>query len=64
MRNLLFLVILSLCSAAHGGPTTAPADAYAYIISPTHGEVVTSPVTVVFGLSGMGVAPAGVEHGR
>lgn len=33
----------------------------AYIISPKDGETVTSPVTVVFGLKGMGVAPAGVE---
>jgi len=31
------------------------------IISPVDGAVVTNPVTVVFGLSGMGVAPAGVE---
>ena len=33
----------------------------AYIVSPQHGETVNSPVTVVFGLSGMGIAPAGVE---
>ena len=32
-----------------------------FIISPTNGANVTSPVTVVFGLKGMGVAPAGVE---
>jgi len=32
-----------------------------YIISPKDGEEVSSPVTVVFGLKGMGVAPAGVE---
>jgi hypothetical protein len=37
-----------------------PADAKLYIISPKDGEVVTSPVTVRFGLAGMGVAPAGV----
>lgn len=37
----------------------APKDAKAYIISPSDGAVVTSPVTVVFGLKGMGVAPAG-----
>lgn len=33
----------------------------AYIISPAHGEVVSSPVLVRFGLSGMGVAPAGTD---
>ena len=32
-----------------------------YIISPKEGDEVSSPVTVVFGLKGMGVAPAGVE---
>ena len=38
----------------------APAGARVYIISPHDGETVTSPVRVVFGLSGAGVAPAGV----
>ena len=32
-----------------------------YIISPMDGATVTSPVTILFGLDGMGVAPAGVE---
>jgi hypothetical protein len=40
--------------------TPRPADAKLYIISPANGETVSSPVTVRFGLSGMGVAPAGV----
>ncbi len=40
--------------------TPRPADARLYIISPQNGETVTSPVTVRFGLAGMGVAPAGV----
>lgn len=39
----------------------APADAHAYIISPSDGASVGRDVTVRFGLSGMGVAPAGVE---
>jgi len=53
-------------AAAPSAATTAivrtprPADAKLYIISPANGETVTSPVTVRFGLSGMGVAPAGV----
>jgi len=47
--------------AAAGFTRTAPpAGAQVYIISPKDGETVTSPVTVLFGLSGMGVAPAGV----
>lgn len=36
----------------------------AYIISPENGATVSSPVTVRFGLKGMGVAPAGVERGN
>jgi hypothetical protein len=40
----------------------APPQANAYIISPADGETVSSPVTVKFGLSGMGVAPAGVQQ--
>jgi len=42
------------------GHTPRPADAKLYIISPKNGETVKSPVKVRFGLSGMGVAPAGV----
>lgn len=32
-----------------------------YIITPANGATVKSPVTVKFGLKGMGVAPAGIE---
>jgi hypothetical protein len=39
----------------------APEAARCYIISPSDGAVVKSPVTVRFGLEGMGVAPAGVD---
>jgi len=46
-------------SAADLPRTPAPADAKVYIISPKDGAVVHGPVTVRFGLSGMGVAPAG-----
>ena len=45
----------SLASAA------APAGAEVYFISPKDGETVSSPVTVRFGLKGMGVAPAGIQ---
>ena len=41
--------------------TASPEGARVYIISPTDGEVVSSPVTVKFGLNGMGVAPAGAD---
>jgi hypothetical protein len=39
--------------------TAAPADAKVYFISPKNGQTIKGPVTVRFGLSGMGVAPAG-----
>lgn len=42
-------------------PTAAPVDAKVYIISPANGATVTSPVKVQFGLSGMGIAPAGMQ---
>lgn len=37
----------------------APDNAKVYFISPANGAVVSSPVKVVMGLAGMGVAPAG-----
>lgn len=40
--------------------TPAP-DAEVYIIAPQSGATVHGPVTVRFGLKGMGVAPAGVK---
>lgn len=46
--------------AAAGLPRTASLEAARlYFISPKAGEVLSGPVTVRFGLSGMGVAPAG-----
>jgi hypothetical protein len=40
----------------------SPPGAMAYIISPSDGETVTSPVRVLFGLAGAGVVPAGIER--
>ena len=48
-------------ATAVAGETPAPDGATVYIISPADGASVSNPVTVVFGLEGMGVAPAGVE---
>jgi hypothetical protein len=39
----------------------SPAGAEVYIVSPKDGAKVKSPVTVVFGLKGMGIAPAGIK---
>lgn len=49
-------------AAADDISRTASAEGAAcYIISPEDGDTVQSPVTVRFGLSGMGVAPAGFQ---
>lgn len=55
-----FLFALTTAPAL-AGETPAPAGAEVYFIVPQDGATVTSPVTVKFGLKGMGVAPAGVE---
>jgi len=39
----------------------SPADANLYFISPKDGQVINGKVEVKFGLSGMGVAPAGTN---
>lgn len=61
MRMLLLAGVLALAVVrAHAAPEW-PDGARVYIIAPADGATVTSPVRVVFGLSGMGVAPAGVD---
>jgi hypothetical protein len=56
------ILLLTVTNAAAGSPSVD--GAYVYIVSPAHGEVVTSPFKVVFGLSGMGVAPSGVDKAK
>ena len=60
----IMLMAFAVIGNALAGETTAPEGASVYIISPSHGEVVASPVKVVFGLSGMGVAPAGTKKDK
>lgn len=66
MRKTLTLIacatIALLSAAGAAAATSSPAGAKVYIISPADGATVTSPVTVRFGLTGMGVAPAGVDQ--
>ena len=62
MRLTVFLGLLLAAPLALAGPfplTPAPAGAKVYFISPVAGETVSNPVTIRFGLSGMGIAPAG-----
>ncbi len=51
----------SVASAADMPRSSSPEGAHVYIISPVDGAVLENPVTVRFGLSGMGVAPAGTD---
>jgi len=53
------LLIIPVWAQAAGTPSAQ--NAKVYIISPHDGETVSSPVKIVFGLSGMGVAPAGTD---
>lgn len=54
------VLALALPLAAADLPRTPSAEgAELYFISPADGEVVKGPVTVRFGLRGMGIAPAG-----
>lgn len=63
MRHLFGLLIatIALAHPAFAERTPAPEGASVYIVSPSQGETVSSPVKVIFGLTGMGVAPAGIE---
>jgi hypothetical protein len=51
---------LGIAMAADLPRSPSPKDVELYFISPQDGATVKSPVTVRFGLRGMGVAPAGV----
>ena len=54
-------LLFASASAVAADRTPSPAGAEVYIVSPKDGAKVKGPVTVVFGLKGMGIAPAGVK---
>ena len=66
-KNYLFNILSFLLSVFFLIPLSAveksssPEKAMLYIISPLDGDTVSSPVKVIFGLNGMGVAPAGIK---
>ncbi|MGZ0189943.1 MAG: DUF4399 domain-containing protein [Alphaproteobacteria bacterium] len=65
MKKLITAASVALgivaASAAMAGETPAPTGASVYFINIKDGDVLTNPVTIQFGLKGMGVAPAGTE---
>ena len=62
-KKLLLLAVAGLLSMpVLAGETPSPEGAKVYFIGLEDGASVPSPVTVRFGLSGMGVAPAGIQQ--
>ncbi len=64
MKKFVVVAACALVAAAAVAQVTrtpATKGAELYLIAPTDGATVTSPVTVRFGLKGMGVAPAGIQ---
>ncbi|MEM8503221.1 MAG: DUF4399 domain-containing protein [Cyanobacteria bacterium P01_D01_bin.1] len=61
-----FLVLWTVVPDAIATPVIshAPVEAKAYLISPTDGQTVPPEFTVKFGLSGMGIAPAGIDKDK
>ena len=56
MFKFFYLLIFVLCSSS-----AFSSDIKLYFIEPKDGATVNGPVKIVFGLSGMGVAPAGID---
>ncbi|MBT2971282.1 MAG: rod shape-determining protein RodA [gamma proteobacterium symbiont of Ctena orbiculata] len=62
-NRLWFAIFCLACfSPLLNAGTPAPEGVTLYIISPANGEQISGPVTVRFGLRGMGVAPAGIDR--
>jgi hypothetical protein len=56
-----FVVVTALAATIAAAQTPSPAGAAVYFINLKDGDTVTSPFKVQFGLTGMGVAPAGSQ---
>jgi hypothetical protein len=64
MLKLCFASLFALSATgafAQDAKSPWPAGAKLYFISPENGATLSNPVTIRFGLKGVGVAPAGVE---
>ncbi|MCZ4279754.1 DUF4399 domain-containing protein [Kiloniella laminariae] len=67
MKNILSRSALSLCfslalsGSAFAGETASVPGTVQYFVNLEDGATVKAPVKVIFGLSGMGVAPAGID---
>ncbi|WP_375550683.1 DUF4399 domain-containing protein [Rhodophyticola porphyridii] len=61
MRSLLFAAALVMAAPALAQDTPSAEGTELYFIGLEDGDTVSSPLTIYFGLRGMGVAPAGIE---
>ena len=61
IRTMIALGLSLLAAVAVADRSAAPSGAEVYFIAPQNGAKLHGPVTVKFGLKGMGVAPAGVK---
>ena len=65
MKKFIFLLIISICSSATAFANELISEstegAKLYFILPVDGQIVSGEFKVQFGLSGMGVAPAGIK---
>ena len=65
LKGVIFVAtLLSASIASAQGPTASPPGASVYIINLKDGDTVSSPFKVQFGMTGMGVAPVGVQNER
>ncbi len=64
MKLLSYTAALLLAAplTAFAGETPSAPEAVQYFVNLQDGDTVQSPVTIVFGLSAMGIAPAGVDN--
>lgn len=62
-KMVLFAILPALLSSklAIAGDTSSAPDTKQYFINIKDGDTLTSPVKILFGLNGMGIAPAGTE---
>lgn len=59
--TLIALLVFAVLSGFALAKTLSAKNSDLYFITPKDGDHVSNPITVRFGLKGMGVAPAGIE---
>ncbi|WP_136659211.1 DUF4399 domain-containing protein [Nitratireductor sp. XY-223] len=63
MKKSIFALasVLAISGPSFAGETPSADEAEVYFINLNNGDAVQSPVLIQFGLSGMGIAPAGID---